>query len=79
MLMTEQVPAEAWHSDVIGPLVPQRRSLFAIAIIEEKNSFSQQSRDCTPALNIFNQLISDTARDNGNKLFIDVDYILILC
>lgn len=36
MLMTERVPAEAWHGDVIGPLVPQRRTLFATAIIEEK-------------------------------------------
>lgn len=32
--MTEQVPAEAWHDDVTGPLV--RRMLFATAIIEEK-------------------------------------------
>lgn len=31
MLMAEQVPAEAWQGDVIGPLVPQRRSLFATA------------------------------------------------
>lgn len=36
MLMAEQVPAEAWQGDVIGPLMPQRehRSLFATAIIE---------------------------------------------
>lgn len=25
--MTEQVPAEAWHGDVIGPLVPQLRNV----------------------------------------------------
>ena len=40
MLMAEQVVAEAWHSDVIGPLVPATtRRLYETPLPRNKGFF----------------------------------------
>lgn len=77
--MAEQVPAEAWQGDVIGPLVPQRR--FATAPRSLSIAWSTRKKiDATISRYIrryieykCDQLMGTTRDKNDKLLVVDVD------
>lgn len=86
--MAEQVPAEAWQGDVIGPLVPQRWLVVhhRAAIIEYCVKYSMQKKiDATLShfylasiLNMCDQLIGTTCDKDDELLVVDTETVLRL-